>query len=115
MSRLLLALIVLLVALTAFAPPGLCPCWLYLHVEEYHPHSPGQATHPHSHTYLHELYQSQTAAAVPVTLLPAALFILLLAGGLGARRLPHAAADGAGWNRPTEVPPPRLSLLTTAA
>ena len=48
-------------------------------------------------------------------LLPAAVFVGLLAGGLRRRRLPHADATGAGWNLPIEAPPPRINLLGLAA
>jgi hypothetical protein len=114
MSRLMLAPLIFIIALTAFAPPGLCPCWLYAHVEDYHPHSPFQAAHPHSHTYLHEIYQTHLAADVPATLIPAALFVLLLAALLQWRRVAHPDSAGAGWNLPTDAPPPRLRLLNAA-
>ena len=115
MPRLLLALLILVVALTAFAPPGLCPCWLFVEVEAFHPHAPDQAAHPHSHNYLFEVYQGQTAAVMPPALLPAALLLVLLSGLLRWRRLPHQDANGAGWNFPSDVPPPRPCRLMAAA
>jgi hypothetical protein len=115
MPRMMLAVLITVIALTALAPFGLCPCWLYLHVEQFHPHSPGQAAHPHSHDYLHEIYQSQAAAAIPAAVLPAAVFVLLLAGLPRWRPLPQLAPRGAGWNSPVDAPPPRPCLLYVAA
>ncbi len=111
----MLALLIFIIALTAFAPPGLCPCWLLAHVEEFHPHSPSQAQRPHSHDYLFEIYQAHSAADMPATLMPAALFVLLLAGLGHWRTLFHHEQAALAWNLPVASPPPRCAVLCAAA
>ncbi len=108
MSRPTLAILIFLASLTALAQPGLCPCWLLLHVEDYHPHPAGQ-TGQHSHDYLHELYQSQTAAWARPSLVPAAVFVLLLAGLARRHRPAHAEPTRYTRALPVDRPPPRLA------
>ncbi len=108
MSRLTLASLIFVAGLTALAQPGLCSCWLLLHVQDYHPHPAGQTGH-HSHDYLHELYQSQTAAVAQPSLVPAATFVLLLAGLARWRRLAHSEPARHARAVPVDRPPPRLS------
>ncbi len=108
MSRLTLATLMFVAGLTAFAQPGLCPCWLLLHVEQYHPHPAGQAGHHHSHDYLHDLYQSQTAALARPSLVPAAVFVMLLVGMARWHKLACVAPIRHWRALPVDLPPPRL-------
>ena len=52
--------------LTAFMPPGVCPCWLMFDPAHHHPHFDGHPEQPHSHEYLLDLFESQTAPAAPM-------------------------------------------------
>lgn len=110
MSRATLALLIFLVGFTALTQPGLCPCWLIGDVRLYHPHFDAQPERAHSHTYLFELYNSQTVASAPPFPIPARTVILVLGLGSLWRHLTHAALPVAGWAAPPSTPPPRLRV-----
>jgi hypothetical protein len=106
----LVVAVVLLAPYIAFTPPGLCPCWLMMEPGQFHPHPSGRPDHPHTHDYLFDLFQSQTATATPLALLPAGLLIALQAASGLRRPLPDVVHDGASWTPLPPRPPPRLLL-----
>jgi hypothetical protein len=103
----LVAILVFLASLTAFAQPGLCPCWLIEDVGEVHPHFDRHPERPHAHNYLFEMFPAGTAVLAEPGLLPAASLILLL--GLAALWQPrHDATIFSRARAPLPLtPPPR--------
>jgi hypothetical protein len=91
----------------AFAPPGLCPCWLTADPGHTHLHLDGHPERAHKHDYLFDLFQGQTSAAAPAPLLPISLLLALLAASGLWRQLTHAVSFEAGWNEPPGTPPPK--------
>jgi hypothetical protein len=102
--------LVFLAALTSLAQPGLCPCWLVADLEEFHPHPGGddQAEFPHSHAYLHEIFQAQPAGMAPA-LVTARAFVAELTARTLWQRLLEGHAWSAGWGDRPEHPPPRAA------
>lgn len=59
--------------------PGLPSCWLELDPCEVHVHFGDEhAGKPHSHGYLFDMSKAQTAAGLPVHVIPASLLLALL-------------------------------------
>ena len=109
MSRLTFVLLLFLASYTAFAQPGLCPCWLLRDVRHYHPHLDNHPERPHSHGYLLELFNAETVAIAPSLPLPARTLILLLALGSLWWRIGYLAGSITPWTAPPPTPPPRLA------
>ena len=107
MSRLTLALLIILAAFVALAQPGLCPCWLFADVGKYHPHPDGHPERPHSHAYLFELYNSQTVASTPSLPTPARTLILFLVLSTVWWCVGNYAPSLTSWASPPSTPPPR--------
>lgn len=106
MSRWLLVLaLVLLATLTAFAQPGLCPCWLMADVAQYHPHPDGHPEKPHAHHYLNDLFQSQVI--VTLTFITAQMLIAILESQPRYALTLGDTAAPRGWVALIEPPPPR--------
>ncbi len=109
MSRPVLILLALLVGLTAFAQPGLCPCWLMADVQIYHPHPDGNPDRDHGHDYLDDLFSAGLAAVATLSLIPAQTLIALLTTGILWRPIADNSTFAHGWTPSLEPPPPRLS------
>ena len=107
MSRLTLALLILLAGSIALAQPGLCPCWLIPDVGKYHPHPDGYPERPHPHGYLLELFNAESAAVVPPFPIPARTLILFLALSTVWWCMGGNAPSLTGWASPPSTPPPR--------
>lgn len=108
MSRPAIILLILLVGLTAFAQPGLCPCWLMVDIQTRHPHPGGQPDQPHGHDYLDDLFSAGLAAVATLSLVPAHALIALLATGNLWRPIADHSSFAHGWMPALEPPPPRL-------
>jgi hypothetical protein len=108
MPRLFLALSLFLGLFIAFTPPGLCPCWLMEDPVHQHPHPDGHPEKKHSHDYLFDLFQTQTSATSPISLLPVSLLLALMAAGGLWRQLVHIPTFAAGWTAAPLSPPPKL-------
>ena len=108
MRRSVLALSLFLAVFIAFAQPGLCPCWLMIDVAAHHPHLDGHPERPHTHGYLFDLFQAQTVAAVPLTLVPLSILIALQAAGGLWRPLHTPSLSVTGWSFSPLKPPPRM-------
>lgn len=108
MRRSVLALSLFVAVVTAFAQPGLCPCWLLPDVTVHHPHLDGHPERPHSHGYLFDLFQTHTVAAAPLTLLSAGHFIALLASAGLWRPLHNLSLYICEWSFSPPSPPPRM-------
>ena len=111
MSRSILALLILLAALTAFTPPGLCPCWLVADVARYHPHPDGHPEKPHAHNYLNDLFQSQVIVIATLTFITARMLIAILESQMRYALIHGDAAIPRGWIAVLEPPPPRIINL----
>ncbi len=109
MSRPTIALLILLISLTAFAQPGLCPCWLMADVQTRHPHLGGDPGGDHGHDYLNDLFSAGLAAVATFSLIPARTLIALLATGNLWRPIADHSSFAHGWTPTLEPPPPRLS------
>ncbi|MEK7787602.1 MAG: hypothetical protein AAB658_19530 [Chloroflexota bacterium] len=108
MSRPVIILFILLVGLTAFAQPGLCPCWLMADIQAHHPHPGGYLDRDHGHDYLNDLFSAGLAAVATLSLLPARTLIALLATGNLWRPIADHSSLAHGWVPALEPPPPRL-------
>ncbi len=108
MRRSVLALSLFLAVFIAFAQPGLCPCWLMIDVAAHHPHLDGHPERPHTHGYLFDLFQAQTVAAVPLTLVPLSILIALQAAGGLWQPLHNLSLHVSGWSFSPPTPPPRM-------
>lgn len=109
MSRWLLVLVlVLLTTLTAFAQPGLCPCWLMADVAHYHPHPDGHPEKLHAHNYLNDLFQSQVIVIATLTFVTARMLIAILESQMRYALIHGDAAIPRGWVALIEPPPPRI-------
>ncbi len=111
MSRSILALLILLAALTAFAQAGLCPCWLMADVAQYHPHPDGHPEKLHSHNYLNDLFQSQVIVIATLAFVTARMLIALLESQPRYTLTRGDAATPRGWVAALEPPPPRIINL----
>ncbi len=109
MSRFTLALLACLIALTALAQPGLCPCWLIQDVTRYHPHPFARPERPHPHGYLLEIFNAETIVVAPSLPVPARTLILLLALSSLWWRTGNAIVHFARRAAPPPTPPPRLA------
>ena len=109
MSRPVLLFLALLIGLTAFAQPGLCPCWLMADVEIYHPHPDGNPDGDHGHDYLDDLFSAGLAAVATLSLVPAHALIALLTAVQLWQPITHNSTFASGWTPSLEPPPPRLS------
>lgn len=89
MIRRAVFVIACLVLLAAFAPPGLCPCWLLRDVAVVHPHVIAPESPDHPHDYLFDLHAATADAAVAVTWIPVGAVLTALA----AASLWHSARD----------------------
>jgi hypothetical protein len=107
MSRLVIVLSICLVGLTALAQPGLCPCWLMMDINSYHPHLDRHPDRPHSHDYLGDLFNAGVPALVPFAHLTAHSLIALLALGVLWRLAMDAVIAASEWISALEPPPPR--------
>lgn len=107
MSRFALALLVLLIGLTALAQPGLCPCWLMQDVRAHHPHPDGHPERSHAHDYLDDLFSAGTPALVNLSLITARSLLGLLALGSLWRAAANERLTASGWIMRLEPPPPR--------
>jgi len=109
MSRPVIILLILLVGLTAFAQPGLCPCWLMVDIQTHHPHPGGDPNRDHGHDYLNDLFSAGLAAVVTPSLIPAHTLIALLTTGNLWRPIADHSSLAHGWTPALEPPPPRLT------
>ncbi len=107
MSRSALALLIFLAGFMALAQPGLCPCWLVRDVRLYHPHPGGHPERPHSHGYLLELFNAESAAVASPLPIPARTLILFLALSTVWWCIGGYAPALTGWASPPSTPPPR--------
>lgn len=107
MRRVVLASALVFTFCLALTPPGLCPCWLFFDPAAQHPHFDGRPERPHDHEYLLDYFQSQTVAALPLALTPAALLIALQAASGLLRPLAAHSLPGGSWTRAPLTPPPR--------
>jgi hypothetical protein len=110
MPRSALAFILFLIGLTAWTPPGLCPCWLIAEIERYHPHPAGDPERQHAHDYLFEIFQAENPAIAALSFLPAQAFLLLLALGSLWRRVGSQRLLNVSWEPSPSTPPPRLQV-----
>lgn len=101
-------LLLLLVVVTALAPPGLPACWLELEPCTLHPHPAHHPDVPHSHEYLLEDVQAVPAAAVPSVVIPAYLLIALLGQSSVWFKDRRVITLCSGWKCLVDPPPPRL-------
>ncbi|MEK7787412.1 MAG: hypothetical protein AAB658_18575, partial [Chloroflexota bacterium] len=97
MSRPVIILLILLIGLTAFAQPGLCPCWLMVDIQARHPHPGGQPDQPHGHDYLNDLFSAGLAAVATLSLVPAHALIALLTAVQLWRPITHNSIFAPGW------------------
>jgi len=102
-----MALSAFLAVFIAFAQPGVCPCWLMPDPAHQHPHVGANPDEPHSHGYLFDLFQAQTVAAAPLTLVPASIVTALQAASELWRPLHTLSLPANGWSFAPPVPPPR--------
>ncbi len=114
MPRPVLILLALLIGLTAFAPPGLCPCWLMMDIRAYHPHPSGHPEASHNHDYLNDLFSTGLAAVASLALIPAHALIALLTTPQLWRHIIHDFTFAHGWIPSLDPPPPRLTASFTS-
>jgi hypothetical protein len=111
MSRGVRLLIFFMILYSAFAQPGLPPCWLMAESCSVHPHPGGHPELPHDHGYLFDLGQANSDGIAPALPVPARL---LIAAAYAASLLLLLADEyifSSGWVTPPDSPPPRLSDL----
>lgn len=109
MSRVKRIFLPLLIALVAFAQPGLCACWLMIDISAHHPHFE-DPSRPHSHDYLSEVFQAQTVASAPPIVISAQALLAILALAALWRPLLRRLPSLAGWLAESDPPPPKLSF-----
>jgi hypothetical protein len=81
-------------------------------VAPYHPHPDGHPERPHTHSYLFDLFQSQSVVLLPLVLdAISALMALVAASGL-KRRVAVSVSFIAGWAPAVALPPPRLAAFS---
>jgi hypothetical protein len=98
-----------LLALTVLAQPGLCPCWLIANVEDIHPHRAGNASRPHDHEYLFEMFPSQPAAVLDLAPNPVGRLIEHLLNSSMWQASGKNDVRALAWSHAPPTPPPRLS------
>ena len=108
MSRLAVITIVILIGLTALAQPSLCPCWLMVDIQAYHPHPSGHPETTHHHDYLNNLFSAGLAAVATLSLIPAHALIALLTAPQLWRHIAYDFTFAHGWTPSLDPPPPRL-------
>lgn len=107
MSRFTIALFVFLVSLTALAQPGLCPCWLMIDAQKYHPHPGNDPEREHKHAYLADLFNADSVAVEPLTAVPISMLIALAMALALWRPLRHNLEFATGRTPALDPPPPR--------
>jgi hypothetical protein len=101
------ALFLFLIALIAFAQPGVPPCWMMAQACAQHPHFVPHPDTSHDHGYLYDLSAGYVIALSPARQVPAALLIALLGLAGLFRRLVYSLILHAAWQFPPELTPPR--------
>jgi hypothetical protein len=75
---------------------------------EHHPHLDGHPEIPHDHEYLLDYFQSQTVVPPPITNLPLALLLALLAASGLLHQVAAEFLLRLGWVQAPLTPPPRI-------
>jgi hypothetical protein len=104
-SRITLALLLLMIAATAYAPPGLCPCWREPETHMHLPHVPARSEHDHH--YLADLSETTGTSVIALPLLAAAAWVAITALGPIIFRLADICFQTAGLFLQPPTPPPR--------